>query len=72
MSSPEFPGRSELFLVAESVEDREARVSRIIESVANGAYQVPPREVADALVAFFRRDFDPLGAGNPNFDGKSC
>ncbi|MCP3976507.1 MAG: hypothetical protein GY720_18625 [bacterium] len=72
MNSPENQGRSEPFLVTESAQDRAARVERISESVSRGAYQVAAGDVADAVVAFFRRDFGLAESGNPDFDDNSC
>lgn len=72
MSSTGHPPPSDLFLVEESATDHKARVERIRELVAAGGYEVSPRDVADSLVAFFRRDFVPRESGNPDFDGNSC
>lgn len=62
----------DMFLIAESAEDRLRRVEEIRQQVAAGSYEVPSRDVADALVAFFSRDFVPGGDGNAGFVAKSC
>jgi hypothetical protein len=49
-----------------------ARVEAIREHVAAGSYDVPAEDVADALVAFFRRDFLPDQDRNAGFVAKSC
>ncbi len=59
------PGRGELFLIEESVEERWRRVEDIRDRIASGTYTVPAVDVAGALVAFFRRDFAPEEAANP-------
>lgn len=61
-----------LFLIHESAEERMRRVEEIREHVAAGSYDVPAGDVADALVAFFRRDFLLGTDGNAGFVPKSC
>lgn len=72
MSSTGSTPPSDLFLIEESAADREARVKRIRDRIAAGGYEVSSHDVADSLVAFFRRDFVPRESGNPDFDGNSC
>ncbi len=61
-----------LFLISESTEDRLKRVEQIRADVVRGSYDVPAGDVADALVAFFSRDFPPDDDGNAGFVAKSC
>ena len=61
-----------LFLISESAQDRTKRVEEIREHVSAGSYDVPAGDVADALVAFFSRDFPADDAGNTGFGDKSC
>ena len=63
---------ADLFLISESAEDRVERVAKIRDHVSAGSYDVPAGDVADALVAFFSRDFVPDEAGNAGFGEKSC
>lgn len=60
------------YLISESPEDRAKRVDEIREHVFRGSYDVPAGDVADALVAFFSRDFAPGDDGNAGFEDKSC
>ena len=72
MSGNDEPSEVELFLVGESAQDRLKRVEEIRRHVAAGSYEVPAGDVADALVAFFRRHFLPADGGNAGFGAKSC
>jgi len=72
MSRPKERLSSDLFLITESAQDRLKRVEEIREHVSRGSYDVPAGDVADALVAFFSRDFPPDDAGNAGFVTKSC
>ena len=72
MSRDEEPLPTHLFLISESGQDRRKRVEEIREHVADGSYDVPAGDVAEAVVAFFRRDFPPDDSGNAGFAGKSC
>lgn len=72
MSRHEERPPSDLFLISESAQDRSKRVEEIREHVSRGSYDVPAGDVADALVAFFRRDFPPAGDCNAGFGAKSC
>jgi hypothetical protein len=62
----------DLFLITESAQDRVKRLDAIRRHVSAGSYDVPAGDVADALVAFFRRDFLPDDDGNAGFRDKSC
>ena len=72
MSRKEGRLSADLFLISESAQDRRKRVEEIREHVSRGSYDVPAGDVADALVAFFSRDFPPDDAGNAGFVTKSC
>ena len=72
MSRDDAPSMGDSFIVGESPQDRMARVEAIREHVAAGSYEVPAEAVAEALVAFFRRDFLPDDDGNAGFVAKSC
>jgi hypothetical protein len=48
------------------------RVEEIREHVSAGSYDIPAGDVADALVAFFSRDFLPDDDGNAGIGEKSC
>jgi predicted Holliday junction resolvase-like endonuclease len=72
VSRPKERRPSDVFLVTESAQDRRKRVEEIREHVSRGSYDVPAGDVADALVAFFRRDFPPDDDGNAGFVTKSC
>lgn len=72
MSDPGDAPPWELLLISESAEDRHARIERIGRSITDGAYEVSPRQVADAVVAFFRRDWVAGESGNADFGDKSC
>jgi hypothetical protein len=72
MSRDDAPSPAYLFVIGESPQDRTARVEAIREHVAAGSYDVPAEDVADVLVAFFRRDFLPDQDRNAGFVAKSC
>jgi hypothetical protein len=40
--------------------------------VERGSYDVPAADVADSVVAFFRRDLPQAADGNPRFGENSC
>jgi len=72
MNSRNAPDPVDLFLVSETAEERMSRVERIRQSLDRGSYEVPATDVADAVVAFFRREPAPDLAGNTDISAESC
>lgn len=59
-------------LIAESPAERQRRVAAIRRKVAVGEYEVPPEDVAAAVVSFFSRDAGPNGSVNPGDTSDTC
>jgi len=72
VSEPEHKNRMDLFLIAESEEQRSSRVAELRQLVERGSYEVPSPDVAEAMVSYFRREFPDRGDGNPGSAPKSC
>ncbi len=72
MNSRNDPESVDLFLIAETAEERMGRVERIRQSVDRGSYDIPAKAVADAVVAFFRREPAPDSVGNTDISAESC
>ena len=63
---------ADLYVISESTGDRAKRVDEIRAHVSSGSYEVAAGDVADALVAFFSRDFVAGDDRNADFCDKSC
>lgn len=72
MSSRDRRPPADLFLIRELIEDRAKRLDDIRAHVSDGSYEVSAGDVADAVVAFFSRDFAPGVEGNTGSVGECC
>ena len=72
MNSRNTPDPVDLFLIGETAEERRSRVALIRQSVDSGSYEVPAKDVAEAVVAFFRREPVSGMAGNTDISAESC